>query len=193
MAAIIAEKRIDHDACPVERRWGRRLRRSGPALRRRGGVAFELVQRANQKHPHRIAACGQDAGGDKPIAPIIAGTGDDDDAASQGMPRDDVGDRTSGILHQRHSSDAAGDRTPVGFGHLGSAEQFDHAADTTDRSQGSQCVDNRHFPSPQEWSKGRCVENRHGAQKLIERLHRCQSRGLVEPFKALKRWKFFRH
>ena len=65
------------------------------------------------------------AGGDVAIAPVVARTGHDSDAAVL-HAAGDVSHRAPGVLHKTDAGDDAGDRQTIRFGHLGSREQFKH-------------------------------------------------------------------
>ena len=101
---------------------------TGPLQRAAASAASPLSRCAvaDEADAHRIAALGQKAGGDEAVAAIVAGAGHDHHAAALQHGGDGIGDRAAGIFHQVDAGRAAGDGQPVGLGHLGGGEEFDH-------------------------------------------------------------------
>ncbi len=113
-----AEQRVDDEAGALDRRRHQYLDRPGPARRRGGGIALQRLARPEQRDPHRPAALGQHPRRDKPVAAIVAGPAQHQQGALWPAPRDGIGHRAPGILHQHDAGDPAGDRQPVGLPHL---------------------------------------------------------------------------
>ena len=101
---------------------------TGPLQRSAASAAspFSRAALADEADADRIAALGQMPRRDKAVAAVIAGPGHDHHAAALQHGADRIGHRAAGILHQLDAGGAAGDGQPVGFGHFGSGEQFDH-------------------------------------------------------------------
>ncbi len=101
---------------------------TGPFQRSAASAASPLsrVAVADKAHPHLIAAFGQMARGDKAVAAVVAGPRHNHHAPARPQRRGSVGDGAAGILHQLDAGHAAGDGEPVGFGHFGIGEEFDH-------------------------------------------------------------------
>ena len=124
-----SEQRVDDDlgAGQCSRRRG--SDRPGPLLRGARRIAFEPADIAQQHDLDARAALGQEPRGNKTIAAVIARPGDNDDPAAGRMARGHgLGHGATGALHQLAAGDPAGDRQPVGVGHLRAGQKLKHAA-----------------------------------------------------------------
>jgi hypothetical protein len=123
---------IDDQVCPADGVGAGRLGRTVPAARRLCGIPAQPVALAEQQHPHRMAVLRQHARRDEAVAAIVAGPGRHQHPAWPAeAPRDPLGHRPAGRVHQGDPRDAAGDRRPVGARHLVGGEQLDHHGDLT--------------------------------------------------------------
>ena len=113
-----AKDRVDDQLSAVEHRRRQRLDRPTPTRRRLAGIAAQGLDVAKQRQPHLPAAFGQDARRDKTVAAIVARPAQHRDRSRRPPPRHRIGDGQAGLFHQRAAGDAAGDRQPIGLGHL---------------------------------------------------------------------------
>jgi hypothetical protein len=124
-----AEQRIDDR---IRRRHAARscgLGRTAPALRRECRVIPQAAGVAQEQEPHPVAALGQEPRRHEAIAAVVAGTGDNYDAASGRMAlRDCIGYRQAGLLHQIDAGYAARNRHAVRFAHLRAGQQLYHGS-----------------------------------------------------------------
>ena len=67
-----AEQRVDDDVGRHQRRRCSRSRRTLPALRRQRRIPLEPLEVPDHKDAHPVSALGQNAGGDKTVAPVVA-------------------------------------------------------------------------------------------------------------------------
>jgi len=128
-----AKQRVDDDVAILQRVRRRRRHRPAPALEGGARIALEPLGVADEHDPHIAAALGQQARRDETVAAIVARPGDDHDAVTARQGRRRIGDRAAGVFHQGQPRRAAGNRQPVGLGHLKRCQEFVHANDTIGR------------------------------------------------------------
>ena len=120
-----AEERVDHAGGAVEPDRAGRRDRAVEAHRGGGGVACERAALPEEAQVDREAAPGQQPGGDKAVAPVVAGAADDDDSSARsGEPRRLVGDGEFRRLHERRPASSGSDGHPVRVAHLGRGQEF---------------------------------------------------------------------
>ncbi len=118
-----AEQRIDDErlrGCRLEVADG--FRRTVPAPRHLARVALQSLSVQGREHGDGPAALLQQPGDDIAVAAIVAGAAQHRRRALRRAAADRIGDRTSGVLHQRQRRHARGDGQPVGLAHLGDGE-----------------------------------------------------------------------
>jgi hypothetical protein len=96
-----------------------------PVLRRASGIPFELRRVADKGNPNVETPLRQQSRRYETVTAIVTRTGDHNDPRALLCGRG-VSDRAARILHEVDTWRAAGDRRPVGLGHLGGGEKFDH-------------------------------------------------------------------
>ena len=101
---------------------------TGPCQRSAARAASPLQPRfvADQTDAHRKPASARMRAATNPSPPLLPGPATTDHPLALAHRGNPVGDRAPGIFHQLKAGNATSDRQPVGLGHLGGGEEFDH-------------------------------------------------------------------
>ncbi len=139
-----AEQRVDDHVGTGDEAAGQPLAGAGPRRGGEGGVAFQPVASSEQPDGHLVAGLRHQAGGDEPVAAVVAGTGHHQNpAALRQQVVDRLGHRQSGGFHQCDAGGAALDGQGVGLAHLLGGQHLDAESEISATSRGTSSISGR--------------------------------------------------
>ena len=100
---------------------------AGPAGGHVGGVAFEVLEGAEEQDGGGKTPILQEPGSDEAVAAVVAGAAQNKDGGAGGdQGGGSVGDGAAGVFHEREAGDIKGDGALVGLAHFRGGQQLVH-------------------------------------------------------------------
>jgi len=126
-AESCAEQCVDNQGGPTDRLRRERKHRIFPPARRRGSIALQGLALAHQNDGNLAPLCSEFGCGHKAVAPVVAGSGHNQDRPLRHQVVGRLCDRLAGAEHQRKARRAGSHGQPIGSLHLSGGQDF-HAS-----------------------------------------------------------------